>query len=795
MVVSRIAQEVADLVAEAWQAGPENGPRFGLLVDVEEASEDDMRRTIESIRRQTYQAWDLFLVGGVRAAPRFAFLQAVDSFDYRISVHIDEDSECDLARRRNDALRKAPSSWIGVLEPGDELAPFALDEVAALLDRSPGCQGVYADEDRELPGGRTTVRLKPEWSPEMLLGEFYIGRPWFLRRDVFDGLGGFRGETGVASEWDLWLRAGEKGVPIRRLPIPCCVRRIPPEGDDVASEARNEANVVRDHLRRLGLAAEVERLPNGIQRAFWPIVADPLVSIIIPNRNSLELLRECLDGLRRRTRYPHREILIVDNGSTEAEVLELYDFLTRSGEARVLPLEGAFNYSLACNLGAREANGKLLLFLNNDTEVLEPDWLEEMIRWTQVPGVGVVGCKLLYEDGRIQHAGVTLGLNGTCAHLFSGAGEENTAGPFGSADQYRNLIAVTGACQLLPRDVYEHVGGFDERYSLIFSDVDICLRAREAGYRVVYTPFARLVHHEGSSRAQVSPREDVTRFGRRLDDLGIESDPYFHPGLHGGIPVPTIRQIDEPGASDALRWWMKEALGDMAATAPLDPHRPSELQDLASRWGLELSKPSAVPEQVEVGDSGAVGFIVATLLEDESLHRRFPTALLDGEHGSFCLWLSEEKANELGLSAAARFSIRRALSERPGESIRRLYVNQLHLQRDYPFALTPIGLRSFLRWLLTTGRVEYKLSDDSIWWYCLECWEDGAEGLLDSYLINPNWQKLFPDALTPVGWQQFVEWLAREYPAASGWLRRVAGTGPPSPSPAVYRADAFLRRT
>lgn len=283
-----------------------------------------------------------------------------------------------------------------------------------------------------------------------------------------------------------------------------------------------------------------------------------MVSIIVPNRNAAVVFGQCVDGLLRRTRYGKRELVIVDNASTDREVIDLYRSLEREGLGVIVPFDRPFNFSAACNAGAAAARGDLLLFLNNDVEVLEPDWLEELVRWSQRPDVGIVGAKLLYPDRTIQHAGVVFGL-GLVSHIFAHA-PEGASGLFGSSDSYRNYLAVTGACQMMRRDVFERLGGFDEGFRLSFSDVVLCMEAWKAGYRVVYTPRARLIHHESHTRKREDWPEDLERLVRYLESGGFVEDPYFHPELNSRSYLPAVRPPFDPMPRQVVRDYVERVL-------------------------------------------------------------------------------------------------------------------------------------------------------------------------------------------------------------------------------------------
>lgn len=288
-----------------------------------------------------------------------------------------------------------------------------------------------------------------------------------------------------------------------------------------------------------------------------------MVSIVIPNRNAAAVISKCVNGLLHGTSYPRREVVIVDNGSTEPEVLELYRSLERQGRGVVVPFDRPFNYSAACNAGAAAARGDLLLFLNNDIEILHPDWLDELVRWSRLSDVGIVGAKLLYPDRTIQHAGVVFGL-GLVGHIFSRA-PDGTSGLFGSSESYRNYVAVTGACQMMRREVFERLGGYDERFRLSFSDVVLCMEAWKSGYRVVFTPHARLIHHESYTRKRQDSIEDLERLVRYLEASKFVEDPYFHPELNPQSLVPALRSPFGPTPGQAVHEYMDRVLSEAEA--------------------------------------------------------------------------------------------------------------------------------------------------------------------------------------------------------------------------------------
>ncbi len=288
-------------------------------------------------------------------------------------------------------------------------------------------------------------------------------------------------------------------------------------------------------------------------------VKDKLVSIIIPTHNQSTRLLHLLDTLRKHTAFTNYEILLLDDLSDEVGIDGIYAKLSTDSRIRILRREESFNYSLYNNIGARAAAGEILVFMNNDMTITQPEWLTELVMWAQQPEVGVVGARLMYPHGRIQHAGVIMGLVGSAGHVFIGE-PEKINGPYGSPLQYRNLLAVTGACMAMRRDVYDLLGGFDEGYQLTFSDIALCLKAIEQGYQVVYNPFACLEHDEGGTRGDTIPDEDIRRMVAKFTPWIEKGDPYFNPFLSRLIATPTLRRHHEENPLHRLQ--MIQALAE-----------------------------------------------------------------------------------------------------------------------------------------------------------------------------------------------------------------------------------------
>jgi GT2 family glycosyltransferase len=529
--------------------------RFTVITHASDPERGVAEATVTALLRQSYPHWE-WLIAAPADAKRLAALGAGRDARIRVLTVADKASTAAVV---NAALAEAGGDYVGLLGPADSLEPECFYEVARAVEAHPGIDLVYSDEDVESDAGaRSRPVLKPAWSPDLLLASPYVGRLAMFAKARLHQLGGMREGIAGSEEWDLCLRLSRDTTGVRRIPRCLYHRRDAAMPVDTAA-----VRVLSDRCEGFGANLVVSRVGDA-WRSRWTPARTPLVSIIVPNRNAAAIMRQCARGLLENTDYPHRELIIVDNGSTDPETLALYARLTQTASARIVPFDRPFNFSAACNLGAAAASGELLLFLNNDIEVIEPEWLDELVRWGLRPEVGVVGAQLLYPDRTIQHAGVIVGL-GLVGHIYSRA-DVNVRTVFGSPATYRNYLAVTGACQLMRREVFDRLGGFDERFRISFSDVELCLRAWTGGYRVVYTPYARLIHHESYTRERDDAPQDKKLLAAYLRTNGFEDDPYFHPELNPRSVIPMLRPAFEAEPAAAVRALVDRTLAaDMGA--------------------------------------------------------------------------------------------------------------------------------------------------------------------------------------------------------------------------------------
>jgi GT2 family glycosyltransferase/glycosyltransferase involved in cell wall biosynthesis len=492
-----------------------------------------------------------------------------------------------VAERINSAVAEGSSDLVVVLRPGDRLRPDCLYHLAASARRDPLVDLITWDDDVCAgPLGRhTDPRFRPSWSPETLLGANYIGRAFAMRRARFMAVGGMRASAGVAMHWDLLLRSGleaERVTRIARVLSSVAERRAEPVAAGVP--------IVQEYLDAAGRPAVAEAV-GDVVRVRWTPETWPKVSVVIPTRHNRAMLSTCLPSLAR-TDYPDFEVVIVDNGGRSEDNEKWYADNDFGLGIDVLWWDVTpFNYSQVNNAAVQRTSGEVLVFLNDDTEVLDTSWLKELVGWAVHPEIGIAGLQLTGLDGKIQHAGVILGMGGFADHVFEGMrpGSETI---FGSSDWYRDVLAVTGACCAVERSIYDRLGGFDERFILCGSDVSLGLDATLVGLRNVCSPFAGLRHLESATRGSTVPTADFFASYWRYNPWIFGGDPYFNPNLSLGSRRPALRNPYEPTPqqrvslplgrkfaafrqrSDASESRM---LADMCRALPTDTARTDEL--------------------------------------------------------------------------------------------------------------------------------------------------------------------------------------------------------------------------
>jgi GT2 family glycosyltransferase/2-polyprenyl-3-methyl-5-hydroxy-6-metoxy-1,4-benzoquinol methylase len=511
-------------------------PLISIVMPVYNVDEMWLRAAIESVRKQIYGQWELCIADDASTKPHIKkVLKEYLKREKRIKVVFLEQN-LGISGASNAALNLAAGEFVGLLDNDDELAPFALFEVVKLLNRIPDLDFIYSDEDKlETNGERTDPFFKPDFSPDLLMSMNYICHFSIIRRELLRKIGGFRKGFEGSQDYDLILRATEQTCKIAHIPkILYHWRKIPGSvsasvnAKDYAYQAGRKA--LEEALVRREKCGKVEMPEPGRYRIRYEIKDNPLVSIIIPTKDKVEILRRCIESIREKSSYGNYELIVVDNNSIEEETMHYFDLIKNYPECRVLSFNDSFNYSRINNFAVGQARGDLLLFLNNDTEVITSGWMEEMISHAQRREIGAVGIKLLFPNNIVQHGGVIVGLGGVAGHAFYGS----PAGDHGYIDFAmitRNCAAVTAACLMMRHSVFEEVGGFDEELDVAYNDVDLCLKIVNHNYYIVWTPHAVLYHHESASRGKFQPERNIRYFCDKWQEFLEGGDPFYNPQL------------------------------------------------------------------------------------------------------------------------------------------------------------------------------------------------------------------------------------------------------------------------
>src|SRR5690625_2417819 len=501
-----------------YQALAANGtlPTINLVMPAENVAVPLLKACLDSILDQVYRHWQLCVIPGDSEVEQW--LKEYTAREWRIEIVTAENGS--IVKTTNTLLERVKGGYLALVAPRDLLASHALLRVAEQLIVKPDLALVYADEDTiDTECTRSSPCFKPDWNPDLLMGQNYIGRLAVLKVDLVRKIGGFRESVEGPHEYDLLLRCiphlGSDNV--AHIPDVLYHRRSAKDAEPFSNrDSKNDAGLraVTEYLRvnHSGAKAVKGQVPDSY-RVIWPLPEPlPRVSLLIPTRDGVDLLKPCVDAILAKTDYPNMEVIILDNQSRCARTLAYFDALATDHRVSVHRWDHPFNYSAINNYGATLATGDIIGLVNNDIEPINGDWLREMVSQVIRPDIGCVGAKLYYPDGRIQHAGVILGVGGVAAHSHRFL-PGDSAGYCSRLTLVQNLSAVTAACLLVRKSVFNEVGGLDEEHlAVAFNDVDFCLKVREAGYRNLWTPYAQLYHHESATRGAEDTRAKRERF-------------------------------------------------------------------------------------------------------------------------------------------------------------------------------------------------------------------------------------------------------------------------------------------
>jgi len=580
-------------------------PLVTVLIPVFNPSAQFLREAIESVRSQVYPYWELCIADDASTALHVRpILEQYAADDARIKVAFRTENG-HISHCSNTALEMAQGDYIALLDHDDLLAPEALYEVALLLNQHPEADMIYSDEDQiTTEGSRKNPFFKPEWCPDSFLSKMYTCHLGVYRRSLITELGGFRPGFEGSQDYDLVLRLTEQTDRIFHIPKILYHWRIHDESVTSGHAAKPYAYIAAEKaiaaaLVRRGEPGVVSGVPQneGHYRIRYAIQNPLLVSIIIPTRDFGEFVDQCLTSIFSQTTYPHYEVILIDNGSTEVYTQEVINKWLSAEPQRFqdYQLNVPFNYSLINNYGVTKAKGDFLLFLNNDTKIITPDWIESLVEQAQRPSVGAVGALLLYDDNTIQHAGVVMWTGFVADHSHKDC-SGNAPGYFGQIIDTSNVSAVTGACLMCRREAFEEVGGFNEtELKIACNDIDLCLKFIERGLRNIYLPHVKLYHYESKSRGKDTTPEKRDRFLQEAEYMFarwkqfMPTDPCYSRHLNHRNADYRVRAIHEQ---------TETAHGELAAhlraaSRELEQLRP-ELEDLRRERGDAVGRIAAM---------------------------------------------------------------------------------------------------------------------------------------------------------------------------------------------------------
>ena len=520
-------------------------PLISIVVPLYQTPEPYLRELIDSVKAQSYENWQLCLADGSPDDRLKGFLDRNYGKENRI-VYRKLEQNGGISVNTNEAVMLATGEYLMLCDHDDTLEPDALYEITKAINEKDAPDVLYTDEDKVSMDGKHYFdpNFKPDYNLFRLRENNYICHIFVVKKALTDRVGLLRAEFDGAQDYDFIFRCCEEADKVVHIPKVLYHWRChmdstaaDPESKAYAYQAGRRA--IKEHYQRMGIDASVEMTERpGWYRSYVKIQDNPKISIIIPNKDHIEDLELCLFSLTKRSTYKNYEILIVENNSEKPETFEYYKKLPdRYPKVKVLTWEKEFNYSAINNFAAKQAEGVYLLFLNNDVEILTPQWIEEMLQICQQKDVAITGAKLYYPDDTIQHAGVVLGLGGIAGHIMCKASREDP-GYFGRTVTVQEISAVTAACMMIRTEDFWNAGGFDETFQVAFNDIDLCMKVRAAGKKIVFTPYAELYHYESKSRGLEDTPEKQFRFDKEVkafeakwSEQLAKGDPYYSPNL------------------------------------------------------------------------------------------------------------------------------------------------------------------------------------------------------------------------------------------------------------------------
>ena len=555
-------------------------PKISVVVPMYNTKEKFFKELIKCMMDQTYSNWELCLADG--SPKQNDNLKKYYEQDKRIKYKY-LDGNLGIAGNSNAAIGMATGDYIALLDHDDVLADYALYEIVYNLNKFPNAEFLYSDEDKiDENGNRYDAYFKPDIAPDTLRCQNYICHFSVFKKELMEKLGGFRENYDGAQDYDIFLRMLEITDPKNISHVPKILYHWRVHNESTAklnSNAKNYAfeagkKAIEDHIKRVGLEGTVSKgCIDGIYRIDYKVIGEPKVSIVIPNKDGKDILEVCINSIFEKSTYKNFEIVITENNSETNEIFDYYKTLLKNDKIKIVnyntgkrietedecsleytnknrrEVKPGFNYSAIINFGVKNTTGEYVVQLNNDTELITPNWLELMLGFCQRKDVGAVGVKLYYQDETIQHAGIIVGIGGIAGNRFKSI-PKSGHGYFAKESMIENLSAVTAACIMTPKSIYEEVGWMDEGLAVAFNDVDFCLKIREKGYLVVYNPFVEFWHYESKTRGQEdSPAKikrfqgEMSRFEQRWPEILDSGDPYYNINLSLDTEVYHMKNI------------------------------------------------------------------------------------------------------------------------------------------------------------------------------------------------------------------------------------------------------------
>lgn len=532
-------------------------PKISIIVPMYNTKEKFLKELVKSVTGQSYSNWELCLADG---SPEENEAYKKYLKDERIKYKFLGGNK-GIAGNSNAAIEMATGDYLALLDHDDTLSEYALYFVVEAINKHRDGEFFYSDEDKmDENGNRYDAYFKQDFAPDTLRAQNYICHLSVFRKDLMEKLNGFKPDYDGAQDYDIFLRMSEIVEPKNIIHIPRILYHWRVHKESTAklnSNAKNYAFVagkkaIEDHLSRMNLKGTVsEGCIEGIYRTDYEVIGNPKVSIVIPNKDGHDILKVCIDSLLEKTTYSNYEIVVVENNSTSEEIFEYYKEIEKNDKVKVVYYpEKGFNYSAIINFGVRASSGEYIVQLNNDTELITPNWLELMLGFCQRKDVGGVGVKLYFPDETIQHAGIIVGVGGIAGNRFKSIPKDGH-GYFANESMIQNLSAVTAACIMNPKAIYEEIGYMNEKLAVAFNDVDFCLKIREKGYLIVYNPYVEFWHYESKSRGQENTPEKIRRFQgemqtfeERWGDILYYGDPYYNINLSLDTEVYHMKNIE-----------------------------------------------------------------------------------------------------------------------------------------------------------------------------------------------------------------------------------------------------------